>query len=186
MRTSVTPQPAAPAGTRRTLRLQLSLPHRMSYATSAVTQRGLTAERRQAIVNELPETVTYADTLTQTQRTTGATRKCWTLRRDGDTRGGVNNVPFTFCHVARWCVNGSTMEGTDLVDHGASLVGPGWRDEGRPAYDAAVVNNQGRSYSQFKFTFGAGGWYAIVPTPCLRVIASPEGTATTSTTCGIY
>lgn len=173
----------------------------VTTSTEAVVQKfspeftahlaSLPAEQRKAILNQMPKTMTYTGTLTRVPQSASAplsilATSCWTYRKSGDARGGLNNVLYTFYHVARWCASGGTVVGTDIVDYGYSINGTGWRYGGHTASDAGVINNEARSYSQFTFTFGAGGWDAIVETPCLRVFGHANGGVNSDNTCGVY
>lgn len=78
------------------------------------------------------------------------------------------------------------MTEASVADNGGETSTPGWRYEGVTDSDAGVVNNEGRSYSQYKFVLGAGGWDIQTPTPCIRVIGQASGEADSDLVCGIY
>ena len=117
---------------------------------------------------------------------TAAAAGCWTSRYEGEAKALAGNTVFTVYHVGRWCSNGTSVTEASVVDSGGETSTIGWRYEGVVASDARVVNNEGRSYSKFKFVLGAGGWDIQTPTPCLRTKGKADGTTDNDTTCGVY
>lgn len=111
---------------------------------------------------------------------------CWTQRVDGWSEARAGNTLYTYYHVGSWCSDGSSVTEASVADNGGETSTPGWRYEGVTDSDAGVVNNEGRSYSQYKFVLGAGGWDIQTPTPCIRVIGQASGEADSDLVCGIY
>lgn len=110
---------------------------------------------------------------------------CWTQRRNSWSAAAGNTL-YTFYHVGGWCASGSRVTSARTVDAGGETKTPGWRYDGVLRTHSGVVYNQGRSFSQHRFVFGAGGWDIQTPTPCLRVNGLPNGRGYTDAVCGIY
>lgn len=111
---------------------------------------------------------------------------CWTGRVNGSAKALAGNTLYTYYHVGYWCSSGSTITAARVQAAGGETSTPGWRYEGVINRGAAIVSNQGRSYSQQKFVLGTGGWDIQSPTPCLRVNGLTSGSYTYSSTCGVY
>jgi hypothetical protein len=159
-------------------------------------------ERAEFIATKLPAAVvetrgaqvpadTVADASVKAATATGRTVSpmssgCWTIRWDGWAKAAAGNTLYTYYHVGYWCSSGSSITAASTAAAGGETSTPGWRYEGVINESHGIVSNQGRSYTQQKFVLGVGGWDVQSPTPCLRVNGLTNGTATGSSTCGIY
>ena len=110
---------------------------------------------------------------------------CWVGRADWDIRATLGNVLYSYFHVGGWCMTGSTVNSAHIADRGAQTWTVGWRYNGVTASGARVVSNQGRSYTQYNFILGVGGWDVQNTLECGRVNGG-DGWYSSSATCGIY
>lgn len=111
---------------------------------------------------------------------------CWTSRTNRSGKAKAGNTLYTYYHVGRWCSSGTVVTSSNVADSGGETKTPGWRYEGVTKRGTGIVSNQGRSYSQYRFVLGVGGWDIQTPTPCARVRGTSAGTATSDGVCGIY
>jgi hypothetical protein len=110
---------------------------------------------------------------------------CWLGRADYAAKAAAGNTLYTYYHTGGWCVSGSTVYSPSTYEHGGETSTPGWHYNGVIGSGAGVISNQGRSYSQFKFTLSVGPWDVQTPTPCIRVNGLNNATYTSSGTCGV-
>lgn len=116
---------------------------------------------------------------------TEAASGCWLGRANYKATALAGNTLYTYFHTGGWCISGGTVYDPSTYEDGGETSTPGWHYDGVIARNAGVISNQGRSYSQFKFTLSAGPWDIQTPTPCIRVNGLSNATFTSSGTCGI-
>lgn len=145
-------------------------------------------ERQHVIDTQLPVSVRSVErsVLTSSTGTSINATSCYTGRRDMTIKGGVNNDLVSYYHVGRWCVTNGSVTSASISDYGGQPVSAGWRGGDRINSGQGVTGGEGRSYSQFKFTFGTGGWDILEERPCVRVNGRSNATYTSGATCGIY
>lgn len=85
-----------------------------------------------------------------------------------------------------YCSSGSYISRAWEDSSFAQTYWIGWSHHGRIGGGAGTVSNQGRSWTQHKFVYGAGGWNVQEQLPCLRVLGYPSGSSAVDTGCGIY
>jgi hypothetical protein len=156
-------------------------------------------ERERFIATNLPATVVETVTLTPLDAAAeasmaahgsaslaAAANGCWSSRWGWEMKSAVGIALYNFYQVGGWCANAGSVLSVGTLDYGGQTVAVGWRYEGRTAAASGIVSNQGRSYSQFKFVFGSGGWDINTRLECARVKGTAAGTATGDRVCGIY
>lgn len=146
-------------------------------------------ERQEVIDTQLPVAVRSVERSVLTSRSEGTTLNatyCYTGRRDMSILGGIGNTLVTYYHVGRWCIKSGKVVAAEIADHGGQPVSAGWRGGEVINKGAGLLSGEGRSYTQFKFTFGTGGWDILEERPCVRVNGRSNATYTSNGTCGIY
>ncbi|HEX7833946.1 MAG TPA: hypothetical protein VF479_00595 [Pseudolysinimonas sp.] len=118
---------------------------------------------------------------------TSATTTCYTATSTRVATGIAGNVLYKSWHVGRWCKSGTTVTSASRAEQGWQTYWPGWSGKGLIGGSAAVISNQGRSYSQHSFQFQFGTPSPTQYTqPCTRI----RGTATpgyyADFVCGLY
>lgn len=85
-----------------------------------------------------------------------------------------------------YCSSGSYISSAWEDSSFAETYWIGWSHPGRTGGGAGIVSNQGRSWTQHKFVYGAGGWNVQEQLPCLRVLGYTSGSYGVDQGCGIY
>lgn len=116
---------------------------------------------------------------------TAAASGCWLGRANYKATALAGNTLYTYFHTGGWCISGGCVYDPSTYEDGGETSTPGWHYNGVIKRKAGVISNQGRSYSQFKFTLSVGPWDVQTPTPCVRVNGLSNATYTSSGTCGI-
>ncbi len=116
-----------------------------------------------------------------------AAAACYTATSTRVATGIAGNVLYKSWHVGRWCTSGSTVTSASRAEQGWQTYWLGWSGKGLIGGSAAVISNQGRSYSQHSFVFQLGTPSPTQYTqPCTRI----RGTATpgyyADFVCGLY
>lgn len=111
---------------------------------------------------------------------------CWTQRWTWSPRSGVGTVLYTYYHVGYWCSSGTRVTAARVAAAGGETRTPGWSYNGVVDRGAGIAANQGRSFSQHKFTLRAGGIVVQSPLQCGRVKGAASGGASADRVCGIY
>ena len=118
---------------------------------------------------------------------TTAVTSCYTATSTRVATGIAGNVLYKSWHVGSWCKSGSTVTSASRAEQGWQTFWLGWSGRGLIGGSAAVISNQGRSYSQHSFVFQLGTPSPTQYTqPCTRI----RGTATpgyyADFVCGLY
>lgn len=111
---------------------------------------------------------------------------CWTQRWTWRPRSGAGTVLYTYYHVGYWCASGTKVTAARVASAGGETRTPGWQYRGIVDRGAGVVSNQGRSFTQHKFTLRVGGIDVQSPLQCARVKGAATGGASADAICGIY
>lgn len=111
---------------------------------------------------------------------------CWTQRWTWRPRSAAGTVLYTYYHVGYWCASGTRVTAARVASAGGETRTPGWQYRGIVDRGAGVVSNQGRSFTQHKFTLRAGGIEVQSPLQCARVRGAASGGSSSDGTCGIY
>lgn len=85
-----------------------------------------------------------------------------------------------------YCSSGSYISRAWEDSSFAETYWIGWSHHGRTGGGSGIVSNQGRSWTQHKFVYGAGGWNVQEQLPCLRVLGYTNGSYGVDQGCGIY
>lgn len=113
--------------------------------------------------------------------------QCKQARGERVAKSAAGNNLYMSYHVGAWCYSYTppvgliTVTSATWVDGGGQTYWFGWENLGRINQGAAVVSNQGRSYSQQSFK---NSLIAQSVQPCVRVKGTTS--AAIDYTCGVY
>lgn len=99
---------------------------------------------------------------------TALASSCYAVTKTRTATSAVGNGLYTYWHRGGWCHNGTTVTSGYKVEAGAQTLWPGWKYSGVVTDGARVVNNEGRSFTQFKFDYSWGVVNQQV-LPCTRI-----------------
>jgi hypothetical protein len=135
---------------------------------------------------DLPALASLAVAKSKAQSVSTMATGCWTQRWTWSPKSAAGTVLYTYYHVGYWCASGTRVTAARVASAGGETRTPGWQYHGTVDRGAGVVSNQGRSFTQHKFTLRAGGIEVQSPLQCARVKGAATGGSSSDGTCGIY
>ena len=112
---------------------------------------------------------------------------CWASVTSSGAKNAFGAQLYTLRLEAGWCASGSTVTRAYRISSTGQTHWIGWVHQGRIAGSSGIVSNQGRTWVQHRFTYGAGGWNVQTRDSCLRLRGTYYATAWADVNvCGLF